>query len=129
MLALAGFAQAAEAMVLGCMPLRAKGEGQIDAYVDGFAPGAYPPQTIDTVRVLARFGEDLYEFDPVHARQVSLRDGMLKIHVLQPLSAGASAEMRIEGTIAAKKGAQFTLQFTIRNERRSGEGGVLCTIE
>jgi len=129
LLALAAFAQAADAMVLGCMPLRAKGEGQIDAYVDGFAPGTYPPKTIDTIRVLARFGEDAYEFDPVHAKEVSLRDGVLRIHVLQPLSAGATAEMRFEGKIAAKKGEQFRLQFSIRNERRSGEGGVLCTIE
>jgi hypothetical protein len=129
LLALAAFAQAAEAMVLGCMPLRPKGERQIEAYVDGFAPGAYPPKTIDTVRVLARLGEDLYEFDPVHAKEVSLRDGMLRIHLLQALSAGATAEMRIEGKIAANKGEQFKLQFWIRNERRSGEGGVLCTIE
>jgi hypothetical protein len=129
LLALAAFAQAAEAMVLGCMPLRPRGEGQIDAYIDGFAPGAYPPKAIDTIRVLARLGEDLYEFDPAHVKEITLQDGMLRIHLLQPLSAGATAEMRVEGKIAARKGEQFKLQFWIRNERRSGEAGVLCTIE
>lgn len=129
LLALVGFTQAAGAMVLGCMPLRAKGEGQIDGYVDGFVPGGYPPKAVETVRVLVRLGEDLYEFDPSHAKEVSLRDGVLRIRLHQPLSAGETAEMRIEGKVAASKGEQFTLQFFIRNERRSGEGAVRCTIE
>lgn len=128
-LLLAGAAQAADAMVFGCMPLRAKGETQIDAYVDGFAKGAYPPKTLDTIRVLVRLGEDSYEFFPEHAKEVSLRDGMLRIHLLQPLSAGASAEMRIEGKIAATKGEPFMLQFTVRNERRTASDAVRCTIE
>jgi hypothetical protein len=125
----ASFAQAAEAMVLSCFPLRAKGTGQIDAYVDGFAEGDYPPGKLNTIRVLARFGEDVYEFFPEQTRQLELRDGMLRIHLFQPLSAGASAEMRFEGKLAAQKGAQFPMQFSLRNERREGQGEVRCTIE
>lgn len=129
LLLLAGSAQAAEAMVLSCLPLRAKGEQQIEAYVDGFAPGAYPPRKIESIRVLARFGADAYEFFPEHTKQLDLRGGVLRIHLLQPLSAGASAEMRIEGKLAAKKGVEFPMRFSLRNERREGQGDVRCTIE
>lgn len=129
LLAPAAFAPAAEAMVLSCLPLRAKGEQQIEAYLDGFAAGEYPPANIETIRVLARFGADVYEFFPSHTRQLELRGGVLRIHLYQPLSAGTSAEMRFEGKLAATKGGEFTMHFTLRNERRDGQGDVRCTIE
>lgn len=125
----AAFAQAAEGMVLSCLPLRPKGEQQIEAYVDGFARGNFPPREIDTIRVLARFGADAYEFSPEHTKEMTLRDGVLHIHLHQPLSAGASAEMRFEGKLAAAKGQEFTMRFSMRDERRSGQGDVRCTIE
>lgn len=120
---------AAEAMVLSCFPLRAEGPVKIDAYVDGFAEGDYPPGRIEAVRVLARFGEDVYEFGPEHTRESVLRDGVLRIHLLQPLSAGETAEMRFEGKIDAQKGAPFTMRMFIRGEQRTGQGSVRCTIE
>lgn len=129
LIALAGFAGAAEAMVLSCLPLRAKGEQQIEAYVDGSVPGEYPPKRIDEIRVLARFGADAYEFFPEQVKQVELRDGVLRIHLLQPLSAGATAEMRFEGKLADRKGAEFPVRFTMRDDRREGQGDVRCTIE
>jgi len=127
--ALAGAAQAAEGMVFGCMPLRAKGEQQIEAYIDGFVPGDYPPSKIESIRVLARFGADVYEFFPEHVKQIELSGGALRIHLLQPLSAGAVAEMRIEGNLAAKKGGEAPMQVWLRNERREARGDVRCTIE
>jgi hypothetical protein len=129
LLALAATAQAAEAMVLGCQPLRAKGEAQVEAYVDGFAEGAYPPKHIEAIRVLTRFGDDIYEFFPEQTKTLELRDGLLRIHLVQPLSAGESAEMRFEGKLAAQKGEPFTLEFVLRNERRSAQGSTRCTIE
>lgn len=126
-LALSAFA--AEAMVLSCFPLRAEGPVKIDAYVDGVAEGDYPPRGIEAVRVLARFGEDVYEFEPEHTREAMLRDGVLRIHLLQPLSAGQTAEMRFEGKIGAQKGALFTMRMFIRGEQRVGQGSVRCTIE
>jgi hypothetical protein len=125
----ASFALAADAMVLSCLPLRPKGEKQIETYVDGFAKGGYPPSNIETIRVLARFGEDIYEFFPEQVKTLELRGGQLRIHLLQPLSADATAEMRFAGKIAAQKGGEFTMQFSIRNERREGQGEVRCTIE
>lgn len=127
LLALSAFA--AEAMVLSCFPLRAEGPVKIDAYVDGFAEGDYPPAKIEAVRVLARFGEDVYEFEPEHTRESVLRDGVLRIHLLQPLSAGETAELRFEGKIGPQKGAAFTMNMFIRGERRTGRGSVRCTIE
>lgn len=128
-LALASAAQAAEAMIFGCMPLRAKGEQQIEAYIDGFVPGDYPPAKIESIRVLARFGADIYEFFPEHVKQIELSGGMLRIHLLQPLSAGATAEMRLEGKLAAQKGGEAPMQVWLRNERREARGDVRCTIE
>ncbi len=126
---LAFSAQAADAMVLSCFPDGPKGQSKIDVYVDGFAEGEYPPKTIDTVRVLARLGEDVYEFFPDQVKALSLSAGVLRLHLVQPLSAGESAEIRFEGKIAPKKGEQFPLQMTLRNERRSGQGVVRCTID
>jgi len=127
--ALAGAAQAAEGMVFGCMPLRAKGEQQIEAYIDGFVPGGYPPAKIESIRVLARFGADVYEFFPEHVKEIELYGGALRIHLLQPLSAGAGAEMRLEGKLAAQKGGEAPMQVWLRNERREARGDVRCTIE
>ncbi|MBK8009661.1 MAG: hypothetical protein IPK23_15485 [Rhizobiales bacterium] len=58
-----------------------------------------------------------------------MRDGVLRVHLLQPLSAGESAEIRLEGKLAAKKGEEFALRMFIRSERRSGENSVRCTVE
>ena len=79
--------------------------------------------------MLARFGEDVYEFFPEQTKEATLRDGLLRIHLVQPLSAGHTAEMRFEGKIGARKGESFTMQMFIRNERRSGQGQVRCMIE
>jgi hypothetical protein len=129
LLMLAGLSHAAQAMVLSCLPAGKKGERQIEAYVDGFAEGQYPPQKLDAIRVLVTFGKDIYEFFPQQTQALELRDGMLRIHLAQTLSAGASAEMRFEGKLAAVKGMEFPMQFSIRNERREGKGDVRCTIE
>jgi hypothetical protein len=129
LLALAAFSGVAEAMVLSCLPVGKKGERLIEAYVDGFSEGEYPPKKLDAIRVLVTFGRDIYEFFPEQVKTLDLRDGMLRIHLSQPLSAGASAEMRFEGKIAAQKGGEFVMQFSIRNERREGQGEVRCTIE
>ncbi len=128
-LLLAFSAPAANALLLSCFPEKADGPAKIDAYVDAFAPGPYPPKTMEAVRVLARFGEDVYEFEPGHMQEVSLRDGLLSIRLVQPLSAGETAEMRFEGKLAAEKGGRFTLAITLRNERRSGQGEVRCVLE
>jgi hypothetical protein len=122
-------AQAADAMVLSCFPERKARTPGIDAYVDGFAEGEYPPKTIEAIRVLARFGEDVYEFFPEQVKALDLRDGALRIHLVQPLSAGETAELRLEGKIGAVKGEPFLLALTLRNERRSGAAEVRCTIE
>ena len=129
LLVLAGCAQAAEAMVLSCLPAGRKGEQQSEVYVDGFARGEYPPKDVDTIRVLARFGADVYEFFPEQTKALELREGVMRIHLVQPLSAGASAEIRFEGKLAAKKGDEFTMRFTMQNERRSGQGDVRCRID
>lgn len=121
-------AQAADALVLSCMPLRADGPVKIDAYLDGFSNGDFPPAKLESIRVLSRFGEDVYEFFPEQVRELSLRDSVLRIHLSQPLSAGESAEMRFEGKIGAKKGEPFEMKFSIRNERRTGQSSVRCTI-
>ncbi len=128
-LACAAPVQAADEMILSCMPLRAKGEEPIEAYIDGYARGGYPPAKIDSIRVLIRIGADVYEFFPPHVKELELRDGALRLHLLQPLSAGESAEMRVEGNIAAQKGAAAPMQVWFRNERREGRGDVRCTIE
>jgi hypothetical protein len=120
---------AAEAMVLSCLPVGKKGERLVEAYVDGFAEGEYPPKKLDTIRVLVTFGKDIYEFFPEQVKTLELRDAMLRIHLFQPLSADATAEMRFEGKLAAQKGGEFAMRFTIRNERREGQGEVRCTIE
>lgn len=122
-------AEAAGAMLMNCVPNRAPRTPGIDVYLDGTANGVYPPKTIENIRVLTRFGEDVYEFFPEHAKEITLRDGELRIHLLQPLSAGETAEMRFEGKIAEKKGESFVLRMSIRNERRGGSEDVRCTIE
>ncbi len=122
-------AQAADPMVLSCIPDRSPRTPGIDAYVDAFAEGEYPPKTVNTLRVLTRFGEDVYEFFPEQVKEIVLRDGALSIHMLQPLSAGETAEMRFEGKLAAKKSEPFLMQFSIRNERRTGTGQLRCTID
>lgn len=122
-------AEAAAAMLLSCIPNRAPRTPGIDVYVDGVAPGEYPPKTIEGIRVLTRFGEDVYEFFPEQVKEITLRGGELRIHLLQPLSAGETAEMSLEGKIAEKKGEPFVLRMSIRNERRSGTAEVRCTIE
>jgi hypothetical protein len=119
---------AAHALVLSCFPVRGEGV-KIDAYVDAYAQGDYPPKTLESVRVLARFGEDVYELFPEHTKELTLRDDMLRIHLTQPLSAGETMEMRFEGKIGARKGEAFSMQMSIRNERRSAQASVRCTIE
>ena len=116
-------------MVLSCFPVKNDGSAKIDVYVDGFAQGEYPPNKIESIRILTRFGEDIYEFFPDQAKELTLENNILRIHMFQPLSAGQTAEMRFEGKIAAEKGREFSMRFSIRNERRSGEGDVRCTIE
>lgn len=121
--------QAAGPMLLNCIPNRAPRTPGIDVYVDGTVTGAYPPRTIEAIRVLARFGEDVYEFFPEQVKAITFKSGTLRIHLLQPLSAGETAEMRLEGKLAERKGEPFVLRMFIRNERRSGTAEVRCTIE
>ncbi len=122
-------AQAADALVLSCIPQGDRGARGIDAYLDGFSNGDFPPRKLESIRVLTRFGEDIYEFSPEHLKELSLRDGTLRIHLLQPLSAGETAEMRFEGKIGTKKAEPFVMEFSVRNERRTGRGTTRCTIE
>jgi hypothetical protein len=122
-------AEAAGAMLLSCFPNRAPRTPGIDVYVDGVVNAVYPPKTIESIRVLTRLGEDVYEFFPEQVKEVTLKGDELRIHLLQPLSAGETAEMRFEGKIAERKGEPFVLQMFIRNERRSGTAEVRCTIE
>jgi hypothetical protein len=121
--------EAAGAMLLSCIPNRSPLEPGLDAYVDGFAQGEYPPKTIEAIRVLARFGMDVYEFFPEQVKEITLKNGALRIHLVQPLSAGETAEMRLDGKLARKKGEAFTMQLSLRNERRQGRAEVRCTIE
>jgi hypothetical protein len=122
-------AQAADALVLSCMPLKSEGAVKIDAYLDAFSNGNYPPKAFESVRLLARFGEDVYEFFPDQTKLSEVRDGVLRLHQLQPLSAGETAEVRIEGKIPAKKAEPFTMQMHIRGEKRTGQARLRCTIE
>lgn len=122
-------AQAADKLILSCFPLRAEGAVKIDAYVDGTAEGEYPPAKIEAVRALVRFGEDPYEYFPEQTKLSEIRDGVLRLHLFQPLSAGESAELRFGGKLPAKKGEQFVLRMDIRAEKRAGRGQVRCTIE
>lgn len=122
-------AGAAEALVLSCFPDGPKEKRTNEAYVDGFAEGAYPPNKIDAVRVLSRMGEDVYEYFPEHTQLAEFRDGVLRLHLLQPLSAGESAEIRFEGKIGAKKGEPFVMSMFMRGERRTAEGRIRCTID
>jgi hypothetical protein len=121
--------EAAGAMLLSCIPNRSPLEPGLDAYIDGFAQGEYPPKTIEAIRVLARFGMDVYEFFPEQVKEIALENGALRIHLVQPLSAGETAELRLEGKIARKKGEAFVMRMAIRNERRQGRAEVRCTIE
>ena len=120
---------ASQAMVLSCLPVGPKGQRNIEAFVDAYVPGDYPPKTLDSVSVIARMGEDIYDYSTEHTKLAEIRGDGLRIHLLQPLSAGATAEVRFEGTIAPKKGEPFALQMFVRNERRSAQGSVRCTIE
>lgn len=121
--------QAAEAMVLSCFPVRGGGQIKIDAYIDAHVPGDYPPKAIESLRVLMRMGEDVYEFFPEQTKRAEIRDGELQLRQEQPLSAGETAEVRFSGRIAPNKGEPFILEMFIRNERRSANGTVRCTIE
>lgn len=122
-------AQAADKLILSCFPLRAESPVKIEAYVDGTAESEYPPKKIEAVRVLVRFGEDPYEYFPEQARLSEIKDGVLRLHLFQPLSAGESAELRFEGKLPPKKGEQFALRMDVRAEKRTGRGQVRCTIE
>lgn len=119
----------AEALLLSCFPQKTSAPVQLDTYVDGFVPGAYPPKSVEAVRVLARFGAEVYEFDPGHTQDASFKDGVLRIRLVQPLSAGETVELRFEGKLAAQKGEQFAVRVFIRNERRSGEGEARCVVD
>ena len=128
-MALALFAWPAEAMVFSCFPERDTGKVRIDAYVDGFVPEGWPPNEISSLRVLARLGQDLYEFFPEQVKRLEFRDSELHIHFEQPLSAGATAELRLEGKLSAQKGEPFMVRIFMRNEWRSAEGAARCTID
>lgn len=122
-------AQAADKLILSCFPLPAEGPVKIEAYVDATTDGEYPPKQIGAVRVLVRFGEDPYEYFPEQTKLSEIRNGVLRLHLFQPLSAGESAELRFEGKLPARKGEQFALRMEIRAEKRVGRGQVRCTIE
>jgi hypothetical protein len=124
LLLLAG-AQAAEATLLNCM----RQPGRVQAYVDGFADSLKTPLSFDVVRALIRLGEDEYEFDAEHVKQAIVGgDGVIRIHAIQNLSAGATAEFRFEGT-PAPKGATFIASLWVRAENREERGTVRCTID
>lgn len=130
--ALLGFllsVQVADAAILSCLPVRTTGEGKLEVYLDANTDEMYPPKKIGEIRVLTRFGADVYEFFPDQTKELRLRGDMLTIHLQQPLSAGQSAEMRLEGRMSAKKSEPFAMKVTFRNERRSGQGEVQCMFD
>lgn len=121
--------QAADAMVLSCLPEGPKGVRNNEAFLDAHVPGDYPPSKLESVSAIVRMGEDVYDYYAQHTKTAEFRGDTLHIHLLQPLSAGESAEVRFEGKIGAKQGEPFTMKMFIRNERRSVEASVRCTIE
>jgi len=129
LLLVAASAGAADALVLSCFPDGPKEQRKFEAYVDGFVPDEYPPQKIEAVRVLGRMGEDVFEYFPEHTKLAEFRDGVLRLHLLQLLSAGETAEIRFEGKVGTTKGEPFKMTMFMRSERRTAEGGVRCTID
>ncbi len=116
--------QAAEAIVLNCM----RQPGRIQAYVDGHGNRLEAPLRFDVVRALIRFGEDEYEFEAEHVKEAMLGgDGVIRIRAIQDLSAGATAEFRLEGK-SPPKDAPFIASVWIRAENREDRGTVLCEI-
>ena len=122
-------AQAADALVLSCIPLRGDGPVKIDAYLDAFSNGQYPPKAFESVRLLTRFGEDVYEFFPEQVKSAVVEQGEMRISMWQPLSAGVSAEAELRGRLATKKGEPFTVKLLISADQRKGEAQVRCTID
>jgi hypothetical protein len=117
--------QAAGAIVLNCM----RQPGRIAAYVDGHGLGVKPPLSFDVVRALIRFGEDEYEFDAEHVKQAVMgADGVIRVHAIRLLSAGATSEFRLEGT-PPPKGEPFIASLWVRAENREDRGTVRCTID
>jgi hypothetical protein len=120
-----GSAQAADATVLNCL----RQPGRIGAYVDGHAQSATQPLRFDVIRALIRFGEDEYEFESEHVKEATMgADGVIRIHAVRPLSAGATSEFRLEGT-PPRKGASFVAALWVRAENREDRGTVLCTVD
>jgi hypothetical protein len=116
--------QAAEAIVLNCM----RQPGRIAAYVDGHGSKQNAPLRFDVVRALVRFGEDEYEFDAEHVKEAMLgSDGVIRIHAIRDLSAGATAEFRLEGK-PPPKDAPFIASLWVRAENREDRGTVRCSI-
>lgn len=128
-LALVLSAQIADAAILSCLPVRSTGEGKLEVYLDANTDEIYPPKKIGEIRVLTRFGADVYEFFPEQTKEVRLQGDVLAILLQQPLSAGQSAEMRLEGKLNGKKSEPFAMKVTFRNERRSGQGEVQCMFD
>ncbi len=116
--------QAAEAIVLNCM----RQPGRIQAYVDGHGSRLKAPLRFDVVRALIRFGEDEYEFEAEHVKEAMLgSDGVIRIRAIQNLSAGATAEFRLEGK-SPSEDAPFIATIWMRAENREDRGTVRCSI-
>lgn len=124
---LAGPAQAADPILLSCFPPK-RSQDKAGAYVDGTAD-KFPATKIDAVRVLARLGEDVFEFFPEHAKVAAVQDGVLRLHMIEPLSAGETAELRLEGKVAEKQGEPFNAKLTLRGEKRIAEATLTCTLD
>lgn len=125
MLALFASAAPASANILSCIP--ASETENVRAYADGFAKGNVPA-ALDSFRALVRFGKDEYEFQAEHLRSSAVKDGKFTMHALQPLSAGASAELTIEGRLG-KIREPFAATLTLRAENRTGTGALRCTFD
>lgn len=126
LLLLVAFPARADSLLLSCVPeenssLRAK------AYIDGFARTGGTDE-LDTFRALVRAGEDEYEFAAEHTKSSSFTDGKLSVHAVQPLSAGETAELKLEGA-RGKADEPFFATLWLRAENRVATGRVRCTFD
>ncbi|HMN51039.1 MAG TPA: hypothetical protein PKB01_03130 [Xanthobacteraceae bacterium] len=114
----------ADPLVLSCMP----NKGYVNAYVWAFAPGGFPPSHLDSFRTLVRIGADEYELEAGHILQQSIREKTVRVHARQPLSAGETAELQIEGRFE-ERGKEFAAEIYFRAGPRDGRGTARCTLD
>lgn len=113
----------AGAELLQCSPE----SGRLRAHIDGFGKGERLPEGLETFRAFVRAGADEYEFFPEHMTGSSLRGGVLRVEARRLLSAGAAAELVLEGQTGAES-ASFAALLTFRSEGREMQGMVRCKL-